>query len=120
MLSLCVIVQVRVSKRLEGVCGHNERIGLAYIAVGELEKIEFMNWQIQDRVPYVDLVTRAEVEKLKNAASDVPVDLFDHYLAATFFAVSMWWLDRRSRLTPSQIDDVFRSLVLPTVHTVLA
>jgi|ERR1035437_987561 hypothetical protein len=63
---------------------------------------------------------KAEVEKLKKATSDVPVDLFVHYLTATFFAVLMWWLDRRSRLTPSQIDEVFRSLVLPTVHTVLA
>jgi AcrR family transcriptional regulator len=62
---------------------------------------------------------KSEIEKLKKANSDVPVDLFVHYLTASFFAVLMWWMDRRSRLTPSQIDDVFRSLVLPTVHSVL-
>ncbi len=62
---------------------------------------------------------KAEIAKLKTAKSEVPVDLFIHYLTAAFFAVLMWWMDRRSRLTPAQIDEVFRSLVLPTVHAVL-
>src|SRR5260370_5002396 len=62
---------------------------------------------------------RAEIAKLKTANSEVPVDLFVHYLTAAFFAVLIWWMDRRSRLTPSQIDEVFRSLVLPTAHAVL-
>jgi AcrR family transcriptional regulator len=62
---------------------------------------------------------KAEIAKLKTANSDVPVDLFVHYLTSAFFAVLIWWMDRRSRLTPSQIDDVFRSLVLPTLHAVL-
>ena len=62
---------------------------------------------------------KAEIAKLKTAKSEVPVDLFIHYLTAAFFAVLMWWMDRRSRLTPSQIDEVVRSLVLPTVHAVL-
>jgi AcrR family transcriptional regulator len=70
-----------------------------------------------------DLIRReckAEIVKLKRADSEVPVDLFVHYLTAAFFAVLVWWMDRRSRLTPPQIDEVFRSLVLPTVHTVFA
>jgi AcrR family transcriptional regulator len=62
---------------------------------------------------------KAEIAKLKTANSDVPVDLFVHYLTSAFFAVLIWWMDRRSRLTPSEIDEVFRSLVLPTVHAVL-
>ena len=62
---------------------------------------------------------KAEIVKLKTANSEVPVDLFVHYLTSAFFAVLIWWMDRRSRLTPSQIDEVFRSLVLPTVHAVL-
>jgi AcrR family transcriptional regulator len=63
---------------------------------------------------------KAEIVKLKRADSEVPVDLFVHYLTATFFVVLVWWMDRRSRLTPSQIDEVFRSLLLPTMHAVLA
>ncbi len=61
-----------------------------------------------------------EIRRLKNPKSDVPVDLFVHYLAASFFAVLVWWIERRSRLTPPQIDDVYRSLVLPTIRAVLA
>jgi AcrR family transcriptional regulator len=70
----------------------------------------------------VELIGReckAEIAKLKTANSDVPVDLLVHYLASAFFAVLIWWMDCRSRLTPSQIDEVFRFLVLPTVHGVL-
>jgi AcrR family transcriptional regulator len=62
---------------------------------------------------------KAEMAKLKTANSEVPVDLFVHYLSSAFFVVLIWWMDRRSRLAPSQIDEVFRSLVLPTVHAVL-
>jgi AcrR family transcriptional regulator len=62
---------------------------------------------------------KAEITKLKTANSDVPVDLFVHYLTSAFFAVLIWWMDRRSRLTPSQIDEIFRSLVTPTLHAVL-
>lgn len=61
----------------------------------------------------------AEIQKLKRPKSDVPVDLFVHYLAASFLAVLVWWLERRSRLTPARIDEVYRSLVLPTIRSVL-
>jgi len=62
---------------------------------------------------------KAEIQRLKKADSDVPVDLFVHYLTAAFFSVLTWWLDRRSRLSATQIDGIFRSLVLPTVEAVL-
>jgi AcrR family transcriptional regulator len=63
---------------------------------------------------------KAEIQRLKTADSDVPVDLFVHYLTAGFFSVLTWWLGRRSRLTPLQINEIFRSLVLPTINRVLA
>ena len=62
---------------------------------------------------------KAEIQRLKKPDSDVPVDLFVHYLTAAYFCVLTWWLDRRSRLTPPQINEIFRSLVLPTVNAVL-
>ena len=62
---------------------------------------------------------KAEIQRLKKPDSDVPVDLFVHYLTAAYFSVLTWWLGRRSRLTPLQINEIFRSLVLPTVDTVL-
>ena len=62
---------------------------------------------------------KAEIAKLKRVDSEVPVDLFVHYLTNSFSAVLMWWLDRHSRLKPSEINLVFRSLVLPTIDAVL-
>lgn len=62
---------------------------------------------------------KAEIQKLKKPDSDLPVDLFVHYLTAAYFFVLTWWLDRRSRLTPPQINEIFRSLVLPTVNAAL-
>ncbi len=62
---------------------------------------------------------KAEIGKLKKTDPDLPVDLFVHYLTGSFFSVLMWWANRRSRLTPSEINKVFRSLVLPTINTVL-
>jgi hypothetical protein len=64
--------------------------------------------------------SKEEIERLRNATSEVPVDLFVFFLTATFSAVMTWWIDRRSRLTPAQIDEVYRSLVLPTIRAVLA
>ena len=63
---------------------------------------------------------KAEIQRLQKSDSDVPVDLFVHYLTSAYFAVLTWWLGRRSRLTPLQINEIFRSLVLPTVDRVLA
>jgi len=62
---------------------------------------------------------KAEIQRVKEADSDVPVDLFVSYLTAAYFSVLTWWLGRRSRLTPLQINEIFRSLVLPTVDAVL-
>lgn len=63
---------------------------------------------------------KTEIAALRKAKSDVPVELFVHYLTSSFFSVMTWWIDRNSRLTPAQIDEMFRSLVLPTVHSVLS
>jgi AcrR family transcriptional regulator len=62
---------------------------------------------------------KSEIHSLKEASSDVPVDLFVHFLASTFMSVLTWWLDRRSRLSPQQIDAVFRSLVMPSIDAAL-
>ena len=76
--------------------------------------------QIQDILTeLIQRECRSEIQKLKEASSDVPVDLFVYFLAATFMSVMTWWLDRRSRLSPEKIDQVFRSLVMPTVNAVL-
>ena len=62
---------------------------------------------------------KAEIQKLRKADSEVPVDLFVHYLTSALLSVLTWWLDRRSRLAPREINDVFRSLISPTINAVL-
>ncbi|MBZ5548588.1 MAG: TetR/AcrR family transcriptional regulator [Acidobacteriia bacterium] len=62
---------------------------------------------------------KAEIHKLRKADSEVPVELFVHYLTSAFLSVLTWWLDRRSRLAPKEINDVFRSLISPTINAVL-
>jgi len=43
-----------------------------------------------------------------------------HFLAASFMTAMTWWLERNSRFSAQQINDVFRSLVLPSVDATLS
>lgn len=42
-------------------------------------------------------------------------NLLVHYLASTFVLVLNWWIDSQSRLRPREVNELFRSLVLPIV-----
>ncbi len=48
----------------------------------------------------------------KNAADAVPRDLVVQYVVGAFMAVLTWWLDRRAKLPPEQVDAMFRHLAL--------
>ena len=56
----------------------------------------------------------------RQSKSDVPMELFVHYVASTLMTVVTWWVDRKSALSPAEIDAVFRSLVLPVVRSTLS
>lgn len=45
----------------------------------------------------------------------LPPALLVQYVASTFILVLNWWLESRSPLRPNEVNDLFRSLVLPTV-----
>jgi AcrR family transcriptional regulator len=45
--------------------------------------------------------------------AQIPPDLLIHYIASTFILVLNWWIDSRSRLRPREVNELFRSLVLP-------
>jgi AcrR family transcriptional regulator len=45
----------------------------------------------------------------------IPPDLLSGYVASTFVLVLNWWVDRRMAMPPKQINEVFRSLVSPTL-----
>ena len=54
----------------------------------------------------------------KKAAARIPPSLLVEYLSSTFVLVLNWWVESRSRLPPSDVNDVFRALALPTLATV--
>ena len=50
-------------------------------------------------------------------ADPMPRDILVHFVAATFVLVLNWWMDTNSPLTPKEVNDLFRNLVLPTLIT---
>lgn len=51
--------------------------------------------------------------------AQMPPDLFAQYVASTFILVLNWWVENRSPLPPEEINDLFRSLILPTLAATL-
>jgi hypothetical protein len=51
----------------------------------------------------------------KKASSDAGVELFIHFLASTFLSVLSWWFNYEKPLSPKEINDRFRELVVPTL-----
>lgn len=59
----------------------------------------------------------AVMKPLQRSRSKLPKELFVHYLASTVMTVVTWWVDHDSRLSPEEINDVFRELVLPSIRS---
>ena len=51
----------------------------------------------------------------RGAASEVPFELFIHFLGATFMSVLTWWFNFKRPLPPKEINALFRELVVPTL-----
>jgi AcrR family transcriptional regulator len=58
---------------------------------------------------------RATVPPTDTRAGRAPTDLLVEYVVATFILVLNWWVESRSPLSPRQIDDLFLTLVVPTL-----
>jgi AcrR family transcriptional regulator len=58
---------------------------------------------------------RAAVERPDAGAGRIPPDLLVEYLVATFILVLNWWDESRSPLSAREVDDLFLSMVLPTL-----
>jgi AcrR family transcriptional regulator len=54
----------------------------------------------------------------RKAAAQIPPGLLVEYLSSTFVLVLNWWVESRNPLPPSDVNDVFRALALPTLATV--
>jgi hypothetical protein len=53
----------------------------------------------------------------RQSPRQMPPEVVSAYVASTFVLVLNWWLDTRMRLTPKEINDVFRRLTSPTLAT---
>jgi AcrR family transcriptional regulator len=58
---------------------------------------------------------KAEVQRPDAGAAGIPPDLLVEYVVATFILVLNWWVESRSLLSPREVDDLFLSMVLPTL-----
>jgi AcrR family transcriptional regulator len=61
---------------------------------------------------------KPEATRRRKPASQLPTDLIAHYVASTFILVLNWWVETKSTLKPTQVNDVFRALVLPTLISI--
>ena len=51
----------------------------------------------------------------RKSVGQIPPDLIAAYVASTFVRVLNWWLDKKMRISPKEINEVFRRLTLPTL-----
>jgi AcrR family transcriptional regulator len=58
---------------------------------------------------------RTQVQHQDARAGAIPPDLLVEYVVVTFILVLNWWVESNSRLSPREADDVFLSMVLPTL-----
>jgi AcrR family transcriptional regulator len=58
---------------------------------------------------------RKDLAAKRKAATHVPPDLLVQHMASTFILVLNWWADSRNSLPPKEVNDLFRSLILPTL-----
>src|SRR5262249_23581790 len=62
----------------------------------------------------------AAMKRLHRSKSKLPLELFVHYLAATLVTVMTWWIDHNSSLSPEEIDEVYRGLVISSIRSAFA
>jgi AcrR family transcriptional regulator len=58
---------------------------------------------------------RRHLRGRRKAADQASPELLARFIASTFVLVLNWWLDADSRMSPKEVDAIFRALVLPSV-----
>lgn len=62
---------------------------------------------------------KTAMPRLDEHSMRIPARLIAEYIASTFILVLNWWIESRSPLSPQEVDDVFRALVLPTLEATI-
>jgi hypothetical protein len=58
---------------------------------------------------------KKDLQRHRKTASKIPPDLLVHYVASTFILVLNWWVENRNPIPPKDINNLFRTLILPTL-----
>jgi hypothetical protein len=61
----------------------------------------------------------ATMQEMPSAGAKIPPRVLVEYVASTFILALNWWVDSNSSLSPREVDDVFLSLVVPTLSTLV-
>lgn len=71
---------------------------------------------VQDMISnLVEQEFKGEFQKRKSADSEIPFELFVHFLASTFMSVASWWLNSKNLLAPDSVNNIYRALVTPSL-----
>lgn len=54
----------------------------------------------------------------RRMTGQVPVDLLVRYIDSTFILVLNWWVENKCPVTPKGVNELFRSLIVPTLKDV--
>lgn len=55
----------------------------------------------------------------RKTAGQIPSELLVQYVASIFVLVLNWWVETDSKLSPTEVNEVFRALTIPTLSTCL-
>jgi AcrR family transcriptional regulator len=89
------------------------------------EKIGANGWaHVHERLQQVlaELIAdhlRRELPLRRKTPPLIPPDLLAHYVASTFILTLTWWVESRSPLPSNEINDLFRSLIVPSLAAIL-
>ena len=53
----------------------------------------------------------------RKVAGLIPPDLLGRYVASTFVLVLNWWVESKNPLPAQEVNELFRTLILPTLRT---
>lgn len=59
---------------------------------------------------------RKDIQSQRPRAGQIPSDLLVECVASTFVIVLNWWVESQSTLSPEEVNDLFRSLIIPALE----
>jgi AcrR family transcriptional regulator len=55
----------------------------------------------------------------RRTSGRIPPDLLVSFIASTFILVLNWWVERKSTLSPKDVNELFHAMILPTLAATL-